>query len=102
MKFKINEIEYGIYELDSLDTRLIVNGSDCAGACAFNKKEIYLLKDCNIDFKRKTLIHEITHSYLNECLLLRKDKYTEEEICEFVAIYASQILRIVDKYFKDK
>lgn len=100
MKFKINDIEWEIIELDQLDTRLESKGNYCGGICAFDLKEIYLSKNLQLSYKRKVLIHELSHAHLLDCLIKSTNKYDEEELCEFVAIYSQRILEIANEYFK--
>lgn len=101
MKFNINDIEWEIIELDGLDTRLQNKGEYCAGVCVYDKKEIYLLNNIKLSHKRKVLIHELAHAHLYDCLLKNTGKFDEEEVCEFVAIYGTQIFGIADKYFTE-
>lgn len=100
MKFEINNIEWQIFELDGLDTRLSANGEYCSGVCAFDKKAIYLHKDTTKTYKYKILLHELSHAFINDCLLSKPKKFTEEEVCEFTALYSQTIIELADEYFR--
>lgn len=101
MKFEINNIEWNIIECDSLDIRLQMNGEYCGGVTSFDNKEIYLLRDTKNSYKYKILLHELSHCVINDCLLSKPKNYTEEDLCEFVALYSRQIINIAEKYFKN-
>lgn len=79
-------------------TLLKVRGS--CGECDRVNNEIYIARDLKPSFKKKVLIHELAHAFVGSYLLEYKDNYTEEELCEFVAMYSESINGIVKDYFK--
>ena len=93
MKIKLNNTNITIIEKEELQ-------GDAWGIYDINKQEIYIKKDTTPEQKKMTLIHELSHAIIRSYLLDVKKNYTEEELCEFVALYLQKIKEIVDKYFQ--
>lgn len=103
MKFKINNIEYIIKEVDQEELlRWKCNKEDgyYYGQTHFQTQEIWLDKALTKDKKRKTLIHELTHTYIREYLTTRDLDYEEEILCDISANSHDMIHKIVEDYFK--
>lgn len=99
MEVKINRLLWKIEEIESVDSRLYVNEKYCFGVCEYAIRTIYLDKNMEERYKRKVLRHELCHALLASYMLRSKDEYTEEELCEFVALYADEIKEIEFRYF---
>lgn len=100
MKFKINDIEWKIIEVDAENEILFFNNKLHYGvAFAGLKKQIFLNKDMKLDLKRHVLLHELTHAFLADSFLKYKCKFDEEEVCEIVALCSPSIHRVADLYF---
>jgi len=101
MKIKINNLEWKIEEVETRSSELMVDGNQCFGVCKFHSQEIFLDATLKSDKLCSTLRHELTHAFLYCYMLESKKTYTEEEVCEFVALYSKQINDIVLDYIKE-
>lgn len=115
MKFKINNREWLIIEksqqtikniqntrrankeedLNSIDTRYY-------GITYCDILKIYIDKDLPEARKKSTLIHELTHCYIDNYITHCDKNYTEEDVADIVANSYDIIHEIVDKYFEVK
>lgn len=101
MKVDINGIKYEIKEVEPTHSMLIVGDRRCAGTTHYHHQEIYLSSELMPDTKCSTLRHELTHAFLAETQIESRDKFNEEMLCEFVAMYGKKICDIADKYFAE-
>lgn len=102
MKIKVKDYEYTIIEVDENDSDFYKNGDlKLYGQARFVDQIIKIYKDLSPIRKRQTLIHELTHVFIDVYLSAQaqRNKYQEEDICCFIATYSEDILCIVDKYF---
>lgn len=99
MKFTVNNIEYEILEVNTCDENLKVYGDYRWGVCNYIQRKIHLWKELSIVNKRQTLIHEITHAFI-EAYGFIQVKFNDEIVCDFVAAYLYKIEEIVNDYFK--
>lgn len=103
MKIKIKDYNFNIVEVDDSDTDF-VKDKDLVlyGQTIYPKQIIKIYKDLLPTRKRQTLIHELTHAFMDVYLASQhiKDKFDEEDICCFIASYGEDILKIVNDYFK--
>ncbi len=99
---EINKIKYQIKVVDSNeinkpqkdnDEDIVIGLSDCVN------QVIYLDKNLTPDRMRQTLIHELAHAYMNE--YYPTSWFDEEVLCNFVAIYAEDIIKVADKLCSD-
>ena len=115
MKFKINNREWKIIEasqefiknmqnirranneenLKSIDTRYY-------GITYCDIQKIYIDEDLPKDRKKSTLIHELTHCYIDNYITHCDKKYTEEDVADIVANSYDIVHEIVEKYFEEK
>ncbi len=101
MNIKINGTTWKIQEVSMADPQLLVNGHRCWGTAFYHDRKISIDKTIpDKAGKRITLLHELSHAFLHEHLLKEQETYTEEELCEFVSRYATQIVEIANKYDK--
>lgn len=68
------------------------------GLCEFRAERIYVYRDMSIRRKRRTLAHELAHAYLDAAFNYR-EKYTNEDVCEFVESHAFAIIEAVDSIY---
>lgn len=105
MKVKIKKHQYKIIECGK-DDELFYKDNELLryGQCDYVNQTIKIFKDSPYPRKRETLIHELTHAFLNSYLesFQIKDKYDQEDICCFVSSYSEEIIEITNKYFKKK
>lgn len=98
MKFKINNTEWIIEEVDEATINNEMKNDGTLGVTIYKTQTIMLLKDqANII---KTLKHELTHVWLYEYgHNQNEDKtFTYEDVCEVVASINDFINKIVNQY----
>jgi Zn-dependent peptidase ImmA (M78 family) len=113
MKFKINNREWTITEtsqesiknmqnirraneeenLKSIDTRYY-------GITYCDIQKIYIDEDLPADREKATLIHELTHCYIDNYITHCGKQYTEEDVADIVSNSYDIIHEIVDKFFE--
>lgn len=98
-KLYINNLEWEIKEANSDSEELKLNEENVIGFCQPYTNTIYIDKTLKEYHKKRVLAHELTHAYIYSHLLTRPEKYSEEELCDFVALYGKQIWNQVDEYF---
>lgn len=99
--YEINELLWQILEVDPDDKLLLdEKGRSCYGICQNGSLKIYVDNSLPLDFKRQVIIHELGHAFIDSYMLSKKEKYSEEEVVEFVAIYAKRILDITNNYME--
>ena len=104
MKFKINDREWIIKEVEQDEFRNIHNdfsGDGCYYGTTFPSiQEIWLYKDITKEMKKKTLYHELMHCYIY-CYLCDGLQFDEEGICNISAKSHNMIHKIVKEYFNE-
>nr|DAI43442.1 MAG TPA: Protein of unknown function (DUF3920) [Caudoviricetes sp.] len=113
MKFKINNREWTITEasqesiknmqnirraneeenLKSIDMRYY-------GITYCDTLKIYIDEDLPEARKKSTLIHELTHCYIDNYITHCEKQYTEEDVADIVSNSYDIIHEIVDKFFE--
>jgi Zn-dependent peptidase ImmA (M78 family) len=113
MKFKINNREWTITEvsqqaiknmqnirkaneeenLKSIDMRYY-------GITYCDTLKIYIDEDLPEARKKSTLIHELTHCYIDSYITHSEQEYSEEDVADIVSNSYDIIHEIVDKYFE--
>ncbi len=96
MKVKIKDLEYEIIEEGDGD-KVYKDNQMRLGLCEYRQQKIYLLKDMTFDRKKRVLIHELTHAFIEAYGML--GEFNEEQVCEFMAVHSREINDICDKYF---
>lgn len=100
MKFKINNTEWTIEEVDEATINNEMKNDESLGVTIYKTQKVMLLKDqANII---KTLKHELTHVWLYEYGHNQNDDktFTYQDVCEVVASINDFINEIVSKYSK--
>ena len=103
MKFKINNSNWKIVELDTKELTKRFNGSEdefLYGFCSYTENIIYLNNMLVEKKKKHTLIHELTHCWTFENGWGFNEEVSREDLCNIVAGINSFINKIVDMYFK--
>jgi Zn-dependent peptidase ImmA (M78 family) len=98
MKFKVNNTVYTVIELGEPHTKADYE-EEAFGVTVFSQGLIYLEKNLIPSVKRSTLIHELTHAHLMEYGINHEHK-TIEEVCDFMAAFADNIVKMANKYFE--
>ena len=113
MTFVLNGIPYEIIEIDQIEYKKIREEQDKQkgiekkenvdgiyyGASHYDICKIYLDKDLTYDRKRKTLMHELAHCYINEYITHVDYQLTQEEAADLVANSHDIIENIIHDYF---
>ena len=100
MKFKINNTEWTIEEVDEATINNEMKADETLGVTIYKNQKIMLLKDqANII---KTLKHELTHVWLYEYGHNQNDDktFSYEDVCEVVASSNDFINEIVNQYLR--
>ena len=98
MKFEMNIDIYGtVWQLkiiNHLDCGLFKSdGGTLCGKCNFNSKEIIIADGNNHERLYEIITHEITHAVIMQMLLCKQD-FTHEEVCEFMERYCEFICKL--------
>ena len=102
MKFKINNTEWTIKEVDEATINNEMKNDYTMGVTIYKTQEILLLKDqANLI---KTLKHELVHVWLYEYGHAQNDenRYSYEDICQIVASSNDFINKTVEMYKLEK
>lgn len=94
------ESAWSITEVAGSDSSLLVDGKRCRGATHYFKREIYIDKDLTPEDKKQTLIHELSHATLYDTQIELKEEYSEENLCDFMAMYGAGIIRVAEDYLR--
>lgn len=100
MKFKINNTEWTIEEVDEATINNEMKNDGTLGVTIYKTQKVMLLKDqANII---KTLKHELTHVWLYEYGHNQNDDktFTYEDVCEVVASSNNFINEIIKEYLE--
>jgi Zn-dependent peptidase ImmA (M78 family) len=107
MKFKINNREWEIIEVDE---QVIIDKLQkqeeykilfANGLTDFQYLKIYLNVNLPVDQKRQTLLHELMHCYIRTFIHLPQiEEASEEVICDISANSHDIIHEIANNYFK--
>lgn len=113
--FIMNGIEWNIIEISQVEIKQIQNkrkGNEEENIKDINNRYygitytdeciIYLDKDLKKDRKRKTLLHELTHCYINNYITHEDKSYDEEMVADIVSNSFDIITNILNNYFKNK
>lgn len=103
MEVKIKDYTYRILEVDDSDKEFVNDdGLVLYGITHCTSQTIKVYKDLTPIRKRQTLIHELTHAFMDVYLSSQhiKDMFDEEDIACFMATYSEDIIKIVNNYFK--
>ncbi len=101
MKIKINDLDWSVERVDANDSRLYVNGQTCVGATWYTDQTIYISKSLTKASSIVTVRHELVHAFIYSTQVNTPGKYTEEDVCEFVARYGRQITEMADKVIEE-
>ena len=102
MRIDVNGRAWRIKEVEPLSGMLLVEGNRCCGAAHYCEQIICLSSDMDGTKRSATLFHELSHAFIHETQIERKEAYTEEEMCSFVGMYAGRMAEIVAEYMKGK
>lgn len=88
----VNSVWIDVEFCDPESEKLYVKSNYCLGMFYCCEAKIYLNNRMNASFLKTTLIHEITHAVISYTQIEgRKESYTEENVCEMMGMFATQI-----------
>lgn len=99
----INKCEFDIEFVDKKDERMVMNDIEYDGLCFRNG--LILVKKYEKDWVIKnTLLHELTHAFLQANGYWGDNSFSEENICEIIANMGECIVEcandIMNEYYK--
>ena len=89
--FEINNTTWKV-ELTDKDENLTVKGKRCKGCTVYKNNTIYIDKAISQENQLYVLRHEMTHVVIYETQIELKEVYSEECLCEMVAMYGEFII----------
>lgn len=70
---------------------LMVDGTSRLGACWPAHLNIWISDELRGDQVPRVVMHELTHAYIYSTQAITPESWSEEDLCEFVAIYGQEI-----------
>lgn len=89
---RINNLDYNIQLVEPDNGNLLVDDTWRCGSCCVAGGKIYIDNALSDEVTRRTLIHEITHTYIYAYGHAKRDDYKDEDVCEFVSAFGSAII----------
>ena len=108
MKFKMNNHEWELLEISKENIKELYEKEMneetlyVYGLTKYDNHKIYINEELCFDMKRKTIMHELMHCYIEEYVSLELDDYKEETLCNISANSHDIIHKIVEDYFNRK
>jgi Zn-dependent peptidase ImmA (M78 family) len=91
----LNQV-WKIYFVSVESSVLNESGNPLIGKCTSRTREIHISETLDAEMRRKTIIHELTHAVIMQ-LLLNKQEFTQEEVCDFTESYLDAIHFLANK-----
>jgi Zn-dependent peptidase ImmA (M78 family) len=105
-KIKIKDFTWKIYETENEFCDLLYNYEEQRlvnyGITDYENQEITIWGKLPPERKRNTLIHELTHAFIDVYWQGHDKDYNEEEVCCFFGTYGEDILKVVNNYFTNE
>lgn len=96
-KVRVNNIDYGIKVIDWDDERLrMPDGELHFGVTNMKENEIYIANNLPEQTMTTTLIHEVTHAYIDAYGLLQVC-WTDEIVADFMGAHLENIINTLQK-----
>ena len=80
--------QWRVEKVESHHPGLFVEGTARRGACWCGSTEIYISNELKGDQVARVVTHELAHAYIYSTQAIQTESWTEEDVCELVAIYA--------------
>ena len=100
MKVKINKLKFNIRITTDESTLTAKEGCVLFGFTDYLKQEIVLRGRISKTLMYETLMHELTHAFIFAYGFSNNETLNHEQMCEFMGNYASDIVKIADKFIK--
>lgn len=94
MTITINGTRWTVFKTDSHSPGLIVDGDTCRGACWCGNLTIVLSNELTRATAVRTIRHELTHAWIWTTQAVIPETWSEEDVCELIAIYAQDIAKV--------
>jgi hypothetical protein len=98
-KITITDQKWDVFFTDAHDPELVVDGTYRMGTTWPARYEIYISNEIKGDRLKRILSHELVHALIESSQIVKSESYTEEDLCEFMAIYAKPLAEFVDSLF---
>lgn len=96
IKININNIDYIFKIVEWNDERLKMEDGDFHfGVTNFKDKEIYIANNLSEQTKRTTIIHEITHAFIDSFGMLQID-WNDEIVADFISAHLDNINEVLE------
>lgn len=83
--------KWEVLQIEGNNSLLLCGEKRCKGTTHYYDHKIYVDKDLIPEEKRRTLIHELSHAVLYSTQLSVDESFSEEQLCEFMGLYADKI-----------
>lgn len=102
MEIKILTYTIDVIEVPARDMNLSCDNNLYAiGRCSYEFNKIWINQDLPPQIKRRTLLHEITHSVIYN-MQMTPIEIDIEKLCDFMGMYADTLVKAADEYFGGK
>lgn len=98
-KVNINGLVWDVDIVLSDNEALTLDGRQCRGATWCGQQRIVLSAMLNQRTARRVITHEVTHAFIWATQVHIQGTYTEEEMCDFIACYGTQINCCADEIY---
>lgn len=88
MVIEIGNQQWTVRKVAAHHPGLMVDGTARCGACWCGHSEIYISDELTGDQVARVVMHELAHAYIYSTQAIQAESWTEEDVCEMVAIYA--------------
>lgn len=94
-RFPIKNKTWSLTTVPDNSEKIIMDGQKCCAQIFFRTREIFVNEETLDDYDtfKETIIHELTHAFIFSYGLDDETFQKEEFICEFMAIYAEEIVQ---------
>lgn len=101
MKIKIMDTDWTVEKRNAHDPEMLVEGETCRGTCWCGHYKIFLSEELTAATAGKVARHELAHAFLYLTQLEAPEKFTEENVCDFVGFFAPLIVAIAEVIVKE-
>ena len=99
MQIKIKDQIWVIKSVPTKELPDLADGKIYFGVTKYLEQEIYINSEVSNQQQRQTLIHELTHAFMNVYGFgAITDQVPLEIMCDFIGCYADEIVEIATKY----
>ena len=99
MKINLEGLMWQVELADAHSPELIADGGPCRGTTWCGHQRIYISNELTPDCAVRVIRHEVTHAYIWSTQMSLPKTFDEEYICDFVAMWAPQILAASKRIF---